>query len=99
MVNQKTQAHQQSTGQDYLRTAIFTFRTCLMSLAFCCGWAGAAQAQIETGTIVGTVTDAGAAVVPGVKVEIRSVATGMVAAVTSNEAGRQQAPPLQPARY
>src|SRR5262245_25472668 len=99
MVNQKTQARQQSPGQDYLRTAIFTFRTCLMSLAFCCAWAGAAQAQIETGTIVGTVTDVGAAVVPGVKVEIRSVATGLVTAVTTNEAGRYQSPPLKPESY
>jgi hypothetical protein len=58
----------------------------------------AARAQIETGTIVGTVTDTGAAIVPGVKVEIRSVATGVVASVVTNEAGRYQSPPLKPGK-
>ena len=55
--------------------------------------------QIETGTIVGTVTDANGAVLPGVKVEIRSGAPGVTTTVTTNEAGRYQSPPLKPNNF
>src|SRR5262245_56929336 len=99
MISRKTQADRRSPGQDFLRTSTHTLRTCLLALLFCCAWAGAARAQIETGTIVGTVTDASASVVPGVKVEIRSAATGVVMTVTTNEAGRYQSPPLKPDSY
>src|SRR5437899_12525958 len=63
------------------------------------GFMAVVVAQIETGTIVGTVTDANGAVLPGVKVEIRSVATGVTTTVTTNEAGRYQSPPLKPDNY
>src|SRR5262249_13723657 len=65
-------------------------------LAVCCGFMEVVVAQIETGTIVGTVTDANGAALPGVKVEIRSEATGVTTTVTTNEAGRYQSPPLKP---
>jgi len=70
---------------------------CLLAICFIC--AGTVRAQIETGTIVGTVSDANGAVLPGVKVEIRSAATGVTTTVTTNEAGRYQSPPLKPDSY
>ncbi len=70
---------------------------CLCVLWFAC--AISAQAQIETGIIVGTVTDASEAVLPGVNVEIRSVATGLTVTLKTNDAGRYQSPPLKPDEY
>lgn len=69
----------------------------LCGLLCCC--AVVTTAQIETGTIVGTVTDASGAVVPNVKIEIRSVATGVVTTLMTNDAGRYQSPPLKPDAY
>jgi Carboxypeptidase regulatory-like domain/TonB dependent receptor-like, beta-barrel len=81
-----------------LRNAVLS--ACLAGLlALCGGFMEVIAAQIETGTIVGTVTDASEAVLPGVKVEIRSVSTGLTVTVTTNEAGRYQSPPLKPDNY
>src|SRR5581483_12490484 len=38
--------------------------------------AGVARAQSTTGSIYGTVTDAGSAVIPGAQITVRNVATG-----------------------
>lgn len=65
--------------------------------AFLCG--PALWAQIETGTIVGTVQDRSGAVIPNAEVSVLSSATGIETKLTTNEAGRFQAPPLKPGAY
>src|SRR5260370_8766981 len=46
-----------------------------------------ALAQVSSGTLVGTVTDATGAVVPKVKVEARDVETGVIASATTTDVG------------
>ena len=52
------------------------------------------NAQVTTGTILGTVTDSTGAVIPGAAVTMRNVGTGASRTVTSDEAGRYRAPQL-----
>jgi hypothetical protein len=59
----------------------------------------ALQAQIETGTVVGTVLDASGGVVAGAKVSVKSVGTGIESEYATNEAGRYTAPLLKPGEY
>src|ERR1043166_8478603 len=59
----------------------------------------AAQTQITTGTIQGTVVDANGAVVPGANVEIRNRDTNFSRSLTTDEDGRFVAPLLQPGNY
>ena len=66
-------------------------------LGFFC--ASVLWAQIETGTIVGTVEDASGAVVPNAEVKVRSLATEIDIPLKTNDAGRYQAPPLKPGDY
>ncbi len=58
-----------------------------------------AHAQTVTGTIQGTVTDATAAVLPGVVIVIRNVETGAVREATTNEVGFYSAPFLAVGTY
>ncbi len=51
-----------------------------------------APAQEFRATVVGTVTDAQGAVVPGAKIEVRNLATAAVTATTTNESGAYVAP-------
>jgi hypothetical protein len=55
--------------------------------------------QVETGLIVGGVTDPAGAVVAAAKVTIKSATTGILTVVESNEAGRFQSAPLKPGEY
>src|SRR5690349_5186098 len=59
----------------------------------------AAQTQITTGTIQGTVVDANGAVVPGASVEIKNLDTNTSRSLTTDEGGRFVAPLLQPGNY
>src|SRR5690349_4908654 len=59
----------------------------------------AAQTQITTGTIQGTVVDANGAVVPGASVEIKNLDTNTSRTLTTDEGGRFVAPLLQPGNY
>ena len=56
-------------------------------------------AQIDTGTIAGTVTDSSQAVLPAAAVRIRNDATGIVTTINTNELGQYVSPPLQPGPY
>jgi outer membrane receptor for ferrienterochelin and colicin len=58
-----------------------------------------AQSQITTGTIRGTVTDASGAAVPGAKVQLKHVETGVERTAASDEEGRFLAPLLQVGNY
>src|ERR1044072_2152490 len=59
----------------------------------------AAQTQITTGTIQGTVIDANGAVIPGANVDIKNLDTNASRTLTTDEGGRFVAPLLQPGNY
>lgn len=59
----------------------------------------AAFAQETRGSIIGTISDASGAVVPGVAVTITNAGTNVSTEVTSNESGSFEAPFLQPGTY
>src|SRR4026209_1957772 len=55
--------------------------------------------QTNTGRIVGTVTDASGAVIPGVEVAVKNPATGLSRTVITNESGTYAVPLLPPSSY
>ena len=57
------------------------------------------NAQIDTATLAGTVTDASGALVAGAAIEIRSTSTNLAVKVPSNELGQYVSPPLRPGIY
>ena len=59
----------------------------------------ALYAQVERGTVSGTVRDASGAIVPGASVTVRNVNTGVQVASTSNQSGEYVAPNLIPGEY
>ena len=58
-------------------------------------WAGAAQAQVDTGSIVGTVRDTSGAIVPGASVSVRESTTNALSTVVADAAGNYVATPLR----
>jgi outer membrane receptor protein involved in Fe transport len=58
-----------------------------------------AAPQTSTGTISGTVRDASGAVVPGVTVTVRNIATGVARNATTDTEGRYRLPSLEPGEY
>src|SRR5215216_3650035 len=61
--------------------------------------AGVARAQDTTGTVLGTVTDASGAVLPGVTITIKNIDTAQSRTIVSDAGGRYRVPLLQPGRY
>src|ERR1700737_1702523 len=55
--------------------------------------------QVVGGTIEGTITDPGSAVLPDVKIEIANLSTQIVTTLTSNAVGFYTAPNLLPGPY
>src|SRR5260370_33580510 len=53
------------------------------------------QAQVDTGTILGTVTDATGAVIPGAKVTIRNEGTSFTQSTTTSASGTYVFTPLR----
>ena len=58
-----------------------------------------ALAQLDTGTITGTVYDASGASIPAAKISIRSFATNQTIEVKTSEQGIYVSPPLRPGEY
>lgn len=58
-----------------------------------------ALAQVITGTISGTVSDATGAVVPGARITLKNIETGIARSVTSDALGRYSAPELRLGSY
>jgi hypothetical protein len=75
-----------------IRTAA-TFAIILLALG------APASAQIDTASIVGTITDQSGAVLPGVTVTATQSATQVVATAVTNERGQYQFPNLKVGRY
>src|SRR3954465_15847920 len=75
-----------------------------MRFAFLCvlavvAWASPARAQFDSGTVVGTVRDASRSVVPGAKVTVTAVETGISSIRTSGEDGNYEFPAVKPGQY
>jgi outer membrane receptor protein involved in Fe transport len=62
-------------------------------------FAAACFAQVDTGTIVGTITDASGAAMAGIAVTITNTATGIKTAAMTGERGQFVSPPLRPGPY
>jgi hypothetical protein len=58
-----------------------------------------ASAQLQTGTLTGTVKDESGGLLPGVSITVKNVANGQTRTVTTNETGRYQVIALQPGQY
>ncbi len=65
----------------------------------CLGTSRMVSAQVDTGSIVGMVTDQTGAVLPGVTVTVTNVSTRQTRTVVTGSDGRYQVPGLQPATY
>src|SRR5919198_670269 len=76
---------------------LHSFLTIMLCLAVASS--AAAQSQITTGVIDGTVVDTSGAVLPGASVEIRNVDTNLTRNVTTDRDGRFAALQLPPGRY
>jgi hypothetical protein len=62
-------------------------------------WIPPTFAQLDTGTISGTVTDQTNAAIPGASVSIKNIGTGIARRLLSNEAGRYEAVALPVGTY
>ncbi|MBV8858988.1 MAG: TonB-dependent receptor [Acidobacteria bacterium] len=78
------------------RTFGFVFAL-LLAFAFAAG--AAAQTQITTGVIQGTVSDEQGATVPGANIEVKNVETNLTKSLTTDEGGRFVFLQLPPGRY
>ena len=74
-----------------------TASCCVVSIALLA--AGMCQAAIDRGSIQGTVTDAQAAAIPRVRVEIMNTATGVATTTSTNDTGFYAAAELVPGTY
>jgi len=68
-------------------------------LAAVCVAAFVAQAQINRGTIFGTVSDTSGASIPGANVSVTNTSTGIIFRSQTNEAGFYSAPDLAVGGY
>lgn len=57
------------------------------------------QAQVDTGAITGTVTDASGAVIPNAKVTVKNVETNLAVNLATNDSGFYSAMALKPGSY
>ena len=62
-------------------------------------WAGTAQAQVDTGTILGTIRDQSGAVVPGATVSVREATTNALTTLIADAEGNYVATPLRIGTY
>src|SRR5206468_103130 len=75
------------------------FRTVSLALAFVAAIAAPAHAQLDTGSIVGTVSDASGGVLPGVTVTATQVDTGVTTTAITTDKGQYVFPALKIGRY
>jgi carboxypeptidase family protein/TonB-dependent receptor-like protein len=80
-----------------MRLFLYALTVAIVTPAF--ATPAAAQSQITTGVIDGTVVDASGAVIPGVDVEVRNVDTNFTRNLVTDQDGRFFALQLPPGRY
>ena len=71
----------------------------LVLLAFVLVWASWAAAQLTTGILTGTVTDQSGAAVPGARVTVKNLETGMARSTVTGPRGRYEVSSLQVGEY
>src|SRR5215831_19734012 len=71
----------------------------LCSLFIVIAWQSSAQAQVNTGTISGTVKDRSGAVLPGASVTVTSIETGIARSAVTGERGEYRVPALAIGNY
>src|ERR1700722_18609145 len=69
------------------------------TLALCALASGLLHAQTTSAELRGIIRDPTGAVIPGVKVEVKNIATGALRSTASNSAGLYSVPGLQPSTY
>ncbi|MSO82248.1 MAG: hypothetical protein EXQ53_02980, partial [Acidobacteria bacterium] len=74
-------------------------RVLRFALVFFCLSVAVARSQDTSATLLGTLTDASGAVLPGVTISVTHVDTARTRTVTSDEAGRYRVALLPPGRY
>jgi hypothetical protein len=72
---------------------------CAVLLIVFCGTPAQGQAQVPTGTIVGTVTDSSGAVIPGATVTATNTGTNITTTAVTDTAGNYTVPLLQVGTY
>lgn len=72
-------------------------RCFILLIAFCL--VGTCFAQFETGALVGTITDASGAVIPGATVVVTNIETGVKLTRTTDSSGIYQVPSLHVGKY
>ena len=72
-----------------------TITICLLAVVLC----GIAVAQVNTGTIVGTISDSSGAVVPGANVTVKNVGTGQERSAETSASGDYAVPDLVAGHY
>src|SRR6266436_1605832 len=77
----------------------FTLALSVCLIALCFFAVNRASAQVNTADILGTITDAGGAVIPGVKVTVQNTATNDTKTTTSNATGDFIFNLMQPGQY
>ena len=82
-----------------LTTTRRCFQNGLILLAVLACAAGTCLAQVDTGVITGTLTDATGAVLPDVSVLITNTATGIPTKAVTTAHGQYVSPPLRPGPY
>src|SRR5260370_33132074 len=73
--------------------------SCWLAVFVFCFLAFSLQAQVDTGTILGTVTDATGGVIPGAKVTIRNEGTSLTQSTTTSGSGSYVFTPLRIGTY
>src|SRR3954469_24184032 len=71
----------------------------MLLLVVCLAWTSAAQAQIRSATLTGTVTDPQKAIVPGATVVVTNEGTNASQQLVTNDAGLFTAPLLSAGTY
>src|SRR5947207_2187575 len=78
-----------------MSTGVREYGCILVTLLFTC----ALHAQVERGTISGTVRDPSGGVVPNAPVTVKNVNTGVAESTVTNQGGEYVAPNLIPGEY
>jgi hypothetical protein len=75
------------------------YRRLLLAVAFALAWTRIVSAQVDTGSISGTVKDVSGAVIPGAEITVTNAATRVTATTVTNSAGVYQVLALIPGTY